>query len=301
MILSRFFPVVLLALSETSFAWTNWVGVLEDWPVPADTKITAISSQDTANQNTVTDDKKITQEYEARVRPLFVRIDKKSWQAAPRLQDKNAVLPLPKALSWDVCFSGRSDGQLTAMLRTDEQSAITPPYMLRAEDRAPWRTRRSSDYAGWLETPVYKPILLKSSLNSSCADPQKWRQAGVEKSRSHLKNMIAALRKKMASPEDVKDFYDFKDADVKIKRTWASTTSGLVVSIQTLPKTRRTETFHILKNGDIHHLGTDMLLIDAGDFDGDGQAEMLFKRHTDKKDIYDLYSDTKHLAESVWD
>jgi hypothetical protein len=240
-------------------------------------------------------------DYEPRVRPLFIRVDKKPWQAAPKLNDKDPAVTLPKALSWDVCFSGRSEGHLTAMLTTNEQSTVAPPYLLRADDRAPWRTRRSTDYAGWMATPVYKPILLKSSLNSSCNDPHKWRQGGNEKARPHLKNLIAELRKKMASPQDSTDFYNFEDKDVRILRSWSSANSGLVVSIQTMAKPRRTETFRISKNSDVRYLGSDMMLIDAGDFDGDGSGELLFKRHIGKKDIYDLYSDSSHLAESIWE
>jgi hypothetical protein len=44
-----------------------------------------------------------------------------------------------------------------------------------------------------------------------------------------------------------------------------------------------------------------MMLVDAGDFDGDGHSEVLFKRRGDKKDVYELYSKGKQVAESIWD
>ncbi len=301
MLLLRSLSIVSILTASPSFAWTNWVGVLEDWPIrPNQISASADEKKSVGSGQEKSEVKNDTQ-YEARVRPLFVRIDKKPWQAAPRLQDSNPVVALPKAFSWDVCFGGRAEGQLTAMLEKENEAGAKPPYLLRPEDRAPWRTKRSADYAGWLATPVYKPILLKSSLSSSCVDPYKWRQATADKSRPHLKQMIDELNKKMASPESEADFYQFNEKDVRIHRTWASVKHGLIVSIQTLPKSRKTETFRVLPSKEIHYLGSDMMLVDAGDFDGDGETEMLFKRHTESQDIYDLYSDTKLLAESVWE
>lgn len=301
MFLSRLFLVLTLLSSTSSFAWTNWVGVLEDWPVESAEKISAENQSQDTSDSQLKQEIKTNQQYEARARPLFVRVDKNPWQAAPQPKDQNPSIALPKAFSWDICIAGRSDGQLTAMLSNIEGKPNTPPYLLRADDRAPWRTKRSADYAGWLETPVYKPILLKSSLSSGCNDPQKWRQAGSEKSRPHLKKLISELNKKMAEPTNHTDFYQFNEKDVRIHRTWVSPKHGLIVALQTIPKSRKTETFRIMQNNEAHHLGSDMMLIDAGDFDGDGETEMLFKRHIDKKDIYDLYSDTKLLASSVWE
>ena len=44
-----------------------------------------------------------------------------------------------------------------------------------------------------------------------------------------------------------------------------------------------------------------MKFVDAGDFDGDGASEMIFKRHGDKKDVYSLFTKGTMVAESIWD
>ena len=287
---SSLFFTASLILPSQAFAWTSWVGVLEDWPLQSDAAAQGNKPEP-----------KSEPKYEARVRPLFIRIDKTTWQAAPRPGDANPVATLPKAFSWDVCFSGRGEGQLTAMLIADGMPTTTPPYILRAEDRAPWRTRRSADYAGWLPTPVYKPILLMSSLNSSCKDPEKWKQAGAEKARTKIPAMIEALRKDFASNDPGLTTYDFADKDVKIFRSWASTKQGIFVALRTRHKDSTIETFQISPQGDVTHLGHDMMLVDAGDFDGDGTTEILFKRRADKKDVFALFSKGSVVAESVWD
>jgi hypothetical protein len=274
-----------LLFGSSASAWTSWVGVLEDWPVASDEK------QDPNN----------VVKYEARIRPLFIRIDAQKWQAAPRPGESNPAAPLPKAFSWDVCFSGRGEGQLTAMLIADGMPTTTPPYILRSEDRAPWRTRRSSEYAGWLPAPVYKPILLMSSLSSSCKDPEKWKQAGAEKAKVKISAMIAILREKFTGSDPGLSSYEFNDKDVKIFRSWSSPKQGLYVALKTKTKDSPIETFRLSPEGLVSYLGRDMMLVDSGDFDGDGATELLFKRRAEKKDVYELIAKGERAAESIWD
>lgn len=296
-------------MSHTAFAWTSWVGVLEDWPILEPSPDQAGNSDQKTNPNSskVKISKATFQpkHYEPRVRPLFIRIDNKPWQAAPNANDPNPSVPLPKNVSWDVCFSGRNDGQLTASLNTNtntnEAKLTPPPYVLRSEDRAPWRTRRSVDYAGSLEIPVYKPVVLKCSLSSSCNDPEKWRKGSIERARPFLKPMIEQLKKQREGNQDHPSSSNLNDAQVKIIGTWISPREGIIVSLRPILKSRETETFRVDSNKGIHYLGRNMQFIDAGDFDGDGRSEMLFKRHKDGKDSYELYANNQRLAESVWE
>ena len=279
------FAVLMGLFSGNSFAWTSWVGVLEDWPLANEQK----------------QDPKAAIKYEARVRPLFIRVDQNKWQAAPRPGDDNPAAPLPKAFSWDVCFAGRGEGQLTAMLIADGMPTTTPPYILRPEDRAPWRTRRSLDYAGWFPTPVYKPILLMSSLNSSCKDPEKWKQAGAEKVRGQIPAMVATLKEKFSAAEPGFQAYEFNEKDVKVFRSWAAPRQGVYVALKTKVKDSPIETFRVSPDGAVSYLGRDMMLVDSGDFDGDGSTELLFKRRAEKKDVYELVSKGEITSASIWD
>lgn len=303
--------IFLITTSQTSLAWTSWVGVLEDWPVAVEKSSDDKSvAQPDAKEQIAT---KAEEKYEARVRPLFVRVDQKPWTNAPRTSDPSPIVPLPKAFSWDVCFSGRAEGQLTAMRSPDgvtvptsgatstPSPTPTPPYLLREEDRAPWRTRRSNDYSGWLPNPVYKPILLMSSLNTSCKDPEKWKQVGSEKVRGHIKSLLGELSKKLASESPELATYELTEKEAKIYRAWGSPKFGYYIALITRAKPRTMETFYVSPKTEVTYLGRDMMLVDAGDFDGDGASEVLFKRRAEKKDIYTLFSNGKIVAESVWD
>jgi hypothetical protein len=278
-----------LTFATSSFAWTSWVGVLEDWPL----------NQDVSPIEKGT--RRPEMKYESRIRPLFIRVDQQIWQAAPRPGDANPQAALPKAFSWDVCFTGRSEGQITGMLIADGIPTTAPPYVLRPEDRAPWRTRRSLDYAGWLPIPVYKPILLLSSLSSSCKDPEKWRRAGSEKIRNHTPKMLSELRKALSAGTPGTEGYQFADKDFKVFQAWVSPKHGQFAAMRIDPKANRVETFQVAANGDVAYLGHNMMLVDAGDFDGDGATELLFKRHANKKDVYSLFVKGAMVAESIWD
>jgi hypothetical protein len=275
--------------STTSFAWSSWVGVLEDWPINP-----SVPQAGGAGR-------RVALKYENRIRPLFIRNDQKQWQAAPRPGEAEPIAVLPKAFSWDVCFSGRSEGQLTGNLVVEGMPSTSPPYVLRPEDRAPWRTRRALDYAGWLGTPVYKPILLLSSLNSSCKDSEKWRRAGSETVKKNISVMTSELRKSFAAANPGTVQYEFDDKNVKVVQSWVSPKNGLFVSLKTVPKSPDVETFQVSRTGEVTYSGRNMIFIDAGDFDGDGVTELLFRRHGNKKDVYLLFTKGSKVAESIWD
>lgn len=278
-----------LTIATTSFAWGSWVGVLEDWPISPVIPEKAASGRHAEIK------------YEPRIRPLFFRSDQKQWQAAPRPGEAEPIAPLPKALSWDVCFSGRSEGQLTGNLVAEGMPTTSPPYILRPEDHAPWRTRRALEYAGWLAVPVYKPILLLSSLNSNCKDNEKWRRSGSGKLQKLIPTMIAELRKSFlaANPGTVQ--YQFDDKNVKLSQSWVSPKHGMFAAVKTIPKSTDMETFQISASGELTYKARNMIFIDAGDFDGDGATELLFRRHGNKKDVYMLFAKGVMVAESIWD
>ena len=271
---------VLCLRATSALAWTSWIGVLEDWPTK--------------------DAKKTDQpvSYEARVRPLFVKIDHGFWQAAPKPGDKDPAAALPKSFSWDVCFSGRCEGSLTASM--NDVTPPSPPYALRAEDRAPWRTRRSLDYAGWISEPVYKPIILSSSLNSSCKDPEKWKMGPGDKARQHLAKMIELTDDELAK-QDLS--LKLNPATAKVPKAWGTQKHGrfAVLKAKTGAPSNKdiSATFYIGDKGP-QFIGFDALMIDAGDFDSDGVTEVIFKQRSEKKDTYTLYSKGVKITENVW-
>ena len=280
MIKALMFALSFCVASQAN-AWTSWIGTLEDWPVPS------------------SGDAKATVTYEARIRPLFYKIDGQKWKPAPKTNQPGNEVPLPKAISWDVCFGGRGEGSITAVLDEKNTNAAVPPYILRAEDHAPWRTRRSLDYAGWINEPVYKPILLSSSLNSTCKDPEKWRGGPGNKSQPYLPDMIALINKQLAfnpTPTTV------IPTSAKIPHAWASPKGGrfALIKANTAAGESISATFYIGDKGP-SFVGFNMPMIDAGDLDSAGTTKLVFKQRSEKQDIYALFIGGDKIAESVWD
>lgn len=273
------FALATSIISTNAFAWTSWIGVLEDWPVKAKPELPV--------------------EYESRVRPLFVKIDSGAWQSAPKAGSPSPVATLPKAFSWDVCFSGRGEGTVTAMLADNSASPSTPPYALREGDKAPWRTRRSNDYAGWIQEPVYKPIILSSALNSSCRDPEKWRSGPGDKARTHLAAMIQLTNTELAK---IEPGATVQDSTAKIPRAWGTQKHGrfAVLKAKNNQGKEVQATFFIGESGP-NFIGFGAMMVDAGDFDSDGVSEVVFKQKAEKKDIYALYHGGTKIAETFWD
>ena len=273
--------ILSFAITSTANAWTSWIGTLEDWPNKSSDK----------PEGTIT--------YESRIRPLFYKKDNQPWKAAPRSNQVGAETVLPKAFSWDVCFGGRGEGSITGILEESKFGTPVPPYALRPEDRAPWRTRRSLDYAGWIQEPVYKPILLSSSMNSTCKDPEKWRGGPGDKSKPYLPAMLTLLDKQLAFnavPTTV------SPSSVKIPHAWASPKQGRFAQLKasTVSGEPVSAVFYISTQG-TNFAGFNMALIDAGDFDGNGFSEVLFKQRGDKQDIYVLFENGEKIAETTWD
>lgn len=276
------YPIAALFVMQatSALAWTSWIGVLEDWPVKDPAKADQPAS------------------YEARVRPLFVKVDRGFWQSAPKPGDADPVANLPKAFSWDVCFSGRGEGSLTASI--SDAVPPSPPYALRAEDRAPWRTRRSLDYAGWISEPVYKPIILSSSLNSSCKDPEKWRMGTGIKARPQMSKMVALANIELAKIDPTSKI---NDATAKIPKAWGTAKHGRFAVLRAktaAPNVKDINATFYLNDKEPQFIGFDTMMIDAGDFDSDGMTEVIFKQRSEKKDIYSLYAKGVKVTETSW-
>ena len=261
------------------FAWTTWIGVVEDWP-----------TKESANSKQI--------RYESRVRPLFVRVDQGAWQAAPQDELPRHNIKVPKTFSWDVCFSGRGEGALTTNMTEPLPFTSVPPYTLRESENAPWRTRRSLDYSSSNLEPVYKPIVLSSSMNSSCKDQEKWKAGSSDKANGQIQQLMTILTSKLDVVE-TKNLLPLTSG--KITKTWANKFRDRIAILKAKTATGETVTGAFYVGAEAPALiGINTLMIDAGDFDSDGKVDVIFKQRNKKNDAYFLYNGKTKVVESVW-
>ncbi|MCX6126487.1 MAG: hypothetical protein NTV34_17265 [Proteobacteria bacterium] len=279
LIRSIFCGALILGFSNSVFAWTTWIGVVEDWPTkdPADSKQIR---------------------YESRVRPLFVRVDQSAWQSAPQDELPRHNIKVPKTFSWDVCFSGRGEGALTTNMTEPLPFTSVPPYTLRESENAPWRTRRSLDYSSSNLEPVYKPIVLSSSMNSSCKDPEKWKAGSSQKVNGQIQQLMTILSAKLDG-EETKKLLPLTSG--KIAKTWANKSHDRIAILKAKTANGEIVTGAFYLGAETPALiGVNTLMIDAGDFDSDGKVDVIFKQRNQKNDAYFLYNGGTKVVESVW-
>jgi hypothetical protein len=228
-----------------------------------------------------------TQTYEARVRPLFIRKGIEKWRAVTEGT-------IPSTIGWDACFHGRGEGGLTSIGKPSANPV--PPHILRDSDVPPWRTRRSLDFAGSVGLPVYRPIILSSSMTPSCKDPLRWRMVGSGKIKTDAKKLLSAVV--LARPE-------MQANDLKVAQLYQSKSGEQLVFIGPVKKLKTeaqqgNDVFAVGANGEWTYLGSHLQFVDSGDFDSDGRTEIVMKKFGDQKEGYVLFVGSEPVAESSW-
>jgi hypothetical protein len=255
-----------MCVPTTSHAWTSWIAVLEDFAVE--------SPADGAGKRT-------DPIYADRVRPVFMKVDAKPWEAVTD-SDKET-----KSFSWDVCFSGRPEGSLTSVPLKTVLAPGEPKLGLRDGEKAPWRTRRSLDYAGSTRVPTYKSILLTSSLNASCKDPMKMKQASSERAKAASRKAMDSFSEQYAkSPWATTPVMGTKP----IKVMGSKQSSSFLIALKSKLKSGAEVTsLWWAGEGPTQLIGWNGTYIDAGDFDGDGTTEIVVKTSSLEGDTYHLF------------
>jgi len=198
----------------------------------------------------------------------------------------------PSAISWSVCFDGRSLGPLNTGL---PQSENVPGWLRWAHvpvqgQVVPFVGKRTREFTGWMGGEVFRPLVLTSG--GRCADPDGWRPEVP--SPAVIAKLIPAMR------EATKEIYDcgkdggrlpysFPDAAILPGKSYVSRNGARIVQLSVrMPESllHRCEiiegpgwqphTFGVLPDGEVAHLGHGLQLIDAGDYDGDGRSEVIF-------------------------
>lgn len=234
------------------------------------------------------------------------------WKAyLPEMTDEAALKAsldaLPETVSWTVAFDGRSLGALTSKRPSSIQLyAEVGTHLVDAAAKIPTVGAPETRFAGFVdEGPVYRPLVLTSSAH--VADPEQWKPHTA--TAKELALVKEALGKQFSLSSQA-----LSRASVRAVRAYKSRTNGAtlvsvnVTKIAELPIEAATEsddpeyllTF-VIRNAETRQLAPNLTLVDAGDYDGDGSSEVLFKRSAYNADGYVLYSDGfSKSAELSW-
>jgi hypothetical protein len=226
------------------------------------------------------------------VRTVFEKVGD-DWQAfRTRTESYHDLetLPMsyPKAMTWTVAFDGRNLGEITSQ---------TPPHFrfyseigvgnITSRGPVPTVGQRSIEYAGFLGTPVYRPLVAVSKPNFS--DPEQWKPAQLSPA------LIAAARKQFRNKfpkasncknpeENILRPWNYRDEDVVITKGYSSKDGWSLLELKLTGNAcdgNSQDAFHgqwyvVGSSGEVRFLATDMWLVDAGDYDNSGKSELLF-------------------------
>jgi hypothetical protein len=198
-----------------------------------------------------------------------------------------AVVRVPQETSWTVALHGQ---------RLAEISARTPAAWTRYADvgqqelsagaAAPTSGARSMDFAGQLGAAVYRPLVATSP--GSFSDPQAWAAATLPA--ATVQALRQSFRAKFAVVVDCASAVapprprTYRDDDIDVSQTHASTTQWRIATLHLtgyrcdgpLEEAYADQVFAVSPAGEVRHLGEWLKFVDAGDYDADGQSEVVF-------------------------
>jgi hypothetical protein len=219
---------------------------------------------------------------------------------------------------WTLGFDGKSLG--TLMLNDTSQNSPKPSDWYYSRDKlysyagnvTPIVNRKKA-FGGWCDPPQTRPLVLVSMPNVS--DPEHWKPFPV--GNDYKQKLYEAFKRAVGNVINCKDPYDNKGElflygveDLNIHNGYRSSSDSALISIGLdLGKyrcdgpsdTSWAPQWFLIRSDQITFIGNEMVLVDAGDYNGDGKSEILFWSSGYNKDGYILYFDNlRQKVEYKW-
>jgi hypothetical protein len=211
----------------------------------------------------------------------------------------------PQEVIWTIAFDGKNVGQVTSRApKKFEFYADIGLERVTSAEPVPSVGERSEKYAGFAGGKVYRPLVAVSESNF--ADPEKWKPAKLPD------EVIAGLRKEFRKKfpnvsncknpeENVEKPWQFRDEDIVIGKAYGSQTRWFMAGMslgdwrcdgpQDDGGAFDVQWYVVEPSGAIRFLDAGLWLVDAGDYDNDGNSELLFTVGRYNVGGYELFYD----------
>ena len=208
--------------------------------------------------------------------------------------------PVRVHLPWSVCFDGRVLGRLETEPVGSALHAREGVQVPVANQKIPFVGRRSREFAGWMGAEVHHPLAVSSQ--GHCSDPDGWhREQASPELRRRLFDVLRTSLSAEVCDGDVRSTWKPKSTDLELLKLHASKSGERLATLRAhLPKAAcedpqseaaAMQLLRIDRQGTITRIGTGLVVIDAGDYHGDGKSEVLFKYERYNDDGYALFYD----------
>jgi hypothetical protein len=224
------------------------------------------------------------------VRVAF-RFEDGSWRAMPHeAADQDALARIaaafPSRISWTIALHGGKLGEVTSA-RPAVYSAYSEIGLenLTAGAHPPKVREGAADFATWMGVPRFRPLVAVSAPNYR--DPDNW--TPLEESILSSAEAIAAFRRQVALDVNCNGHSTrgYPDSAIKIVgQPLRSRTGDALIAMRPDPRLNRCEgpagdewqsVWFLAKGGKFQWIGNSLNIIDIGDYNGNGAAEVLFQ------------------------
>ncbi len=210
------------------------------------------------------------------------------------------VIPdFPFEPAWTIAFDGRSLGKLETRVASDP-AAFVRLAILQLLSAPPWPTigKETEEFAGFQGAAVLRPLVAVSQPN--VADPDVWKP--LVPGAANLALVRAEFRKKYPRITncEVEESREYRDTEIKVNKAYASKPGWKLFLLaikgcdaNDLEATAGLdyEWFTIDPSGVAHYLASNLILVDAGDYDASGHSQMLFMIDDYNRGGYVLFYD----------
>jgi hypothetical protein len=216
---------------------------------------------------------------------------------------KTVAANYPHEMKWTITFDGNNLGQITSYTPSEfKWYAAVGQQQIGGTDHVPTVGKQSSEFGGYPEAAVYRPLVANSQ--PFFRDPESWKPAHPSG------DLVALLRKQFRKKfpeamncenpyENVAKPWSYRDEDVKILKSYSSRRGWSIAQVR-LEDYRcdgpaddpfSDQWFAISPELEVKYLDDGMWLVDAGDYDNDGESELVFSIDRDNRGGYELFYD----------
>jgi hypothetical protein len=242
------------------------------------------------------------------VRVVFQRVGLE-WKPfpsdCPDQQCLNSVAAkYPHEMKWTVTFDGKNVGQITSYTPNEfKWYAAVGQQEIADTGHVPTIGKRSSEFGGYAERTVYRPLVANSQPYFK--DPEEWKP--TQPSPDLVSQLQRAFRKqfphlcRLGGPNSSEmNPFPYRNEEVKVVKTYRSNT-GWALSRLHLEAVDCADVeagfdiddpwFVVSPVQSVKYLDSGIWLVDAGDYDNDGRSELVFSINRDNRGGYMLFYD----------
>ena len=230
------------------------------------------------------------------------------WKAFPSdCSDQDCLKTIagkyPRQVNWTIAFDGRELDNVTS--RTPEafdSYSSVGQQVITSTNIPPTVGQPSHEFGGFLGEPVYRPLIAVSRPNYR--DPDGWKPAKLSAAmalairRQFRKRFPRVTNCRKGQVEKV-GLWSYGDNNITVQKVYASKRSWIVAGVLLAPyrcdgpadEPFGVQWFVVTPQHDIRFIDSNMWLVDAGDYDGDGKSELVFSIDDYNRGGYRLFYD----------